>query len=285
MNRNKIIQRVIFQIGFGGLLLFVWHIIQRPKLIINNNSLPNSIDDPSTQLLINFFSWLFLISSVVLLISGIAGLIKLLFWKRVGTLASFEKLASNNPSILRECKTSNGLLYYFFSHAICVKCAQSINAAKLISLIDFKEVRKSQPNIRKGNPDAIFDQGKFQLLVLKTNNWLVIADNWFYTLYHEARKRPIFEKLYQQFEVFTFTTGDSDWSYDFLFADRGKVIREFVVTGDSKISKDFGVTFPVELPFDKKRLDFEVIIPIAYHLGINLDEVDVSEIEYYEYVL
>lgn len=183
-------------------------------------------------------------------------------------------------------KTSNGLSYYFFSHAVCVNCAELLTPEELIAMIGFKQLKESQPYPPRGRKaDIIFDQDKFQLIVLKAKDWLVIADNWFYTLYHEARKRPVFEEIYKQFEVFTFTTGDRDWSYDFLYANKGTVIREFFVTGDSKISKDFGNRFSVELPFDKKRLDFDVIIPIAYHLGINFNEVNVSKIEYYEYVL
>lgn len=80
MKKSEIIQRVVFQIGFGALILFIWYVVQEPKQIINTDP-PNSIDDPGTQLFVNFISWLSLIAGIGLLIVGISGIIRLTFFK------------------------------------------------------------------------------------------------------------------------------------------------------------------------------------------------------------
>lgn len=80
MKKHEIVQRTLYQIGFGLLLLLLWYAIEEPKNIVNRNP-PNSIDDPGTQLFINFFSWLALIAAIGLLMVGSAGIIRILIKK------------------------------------------------------------------------------------------------------------------------------------------------------------------------------------------------------------
>ena len=80
MKKFEIIQRVVFQIAFGLMILFIWYIVQEPKEIVNNSPV-NSLDDPGIQLFVNFISWLSLSAGLGLLIVGFAGIIRLMFFK------------------------------------------------------------------------------------------------------------------------------------------------------------------------------------------------------------
>lgn len=82
MKKTEIIKSAVFQIGFGAFSLFIWYILQEPKDALN--AYPNpypSMDYPEAQLFVNFLSWSTLMAGSGLLILGLAGIIRLLFFR------------------------------------------------------------------------------------------------------------------------------------------------------------------------------------------------------------
>ncbi len=82
MKKTEIIQSAVFQIGFGVFLLLIWYILQEPKDTLN--AYPNpypSMNYPEAQLFVNFVSWSTLVAGSGLLILGLAGIIRFLFFR------------------------------------------------------------------------------------------------------------------------------------------------------------------------------------------------------------
>ncbi|MEM1327268.1 MAG: hypothetical protein AAGI23_15000 [Bacteroidota bacterium] len=78
MRKSELLQKVIFQIGFGGLLLVIWYMLERPKHIIESGRI---IGEPSTELYIYVMSWVTLAGALGLLVVGFVGLVSLLIKK------------------------------------------------------------------------------------------------------------------------------------------------------------------------------------------------------------
>jgi len=60
--------------------------------------------------------------------------------------------------------------------------------------------------------------------------WTLLADDWYYTLWHLPTTRPMLEELAQQCDVFACSVGDCDRSFDFVYYRDGRLVRKYVVT-------------------------------------------------------
>src|SRR4051794_24185869 len=52
-------------------------------------------------------------------------------------------------------------------------------------------------------------------IIANDTQWTMIADDWFYTMYHMPSTRLAVELLAKDFDVFTCAVGDSDHSFEF----------------------------------------------------------------------
>src|SRR4051812_29631299 len=47
--------------------------------------------------------------------------------------------------------------------------------------------------------------------------WVMVADDWYYTLWHMPSTRPAIQALGQSCDVFACSVGDCDHSFDFVY--------------------------------------------------------------------
>lgn len=100
-----------------------------------------------------------------------------------------------------------------------------------------------------------FGIGHFQLIANPTRNhlnvvladageWKLVADSWLYHLWNRPDRMHRLEELAKSNEVFAFSVGDCDLSYDFCHYANGALVRRFVVESpgysDQVVVENFG---------------------------------------------
>lgn len=107
------------------------------------------------------------------------------------------------------------------------------------------------------------------------DSWTHLMDDWSYSLWHHKTIRNNIEKLSQKFDIFYCSVGDIDESFDFVFYERGKLRRKYIVE-DPKFNggdlvENIGTPFPGEEVVLKIKDDIERVLKIARLVGVRIE--------------
>ena len=105
--------------------------------------------------------------------------------------------------------------------------------------------------------------------------WMMVADDWRYTLWHMSSTRPAIENLGRNYEVFACTIGDCDHSFDFVYYSGGRLIRRYMVADPDfrggKVVENFGEPLPGELVAFREADELDIVLKVAASLGIRVN--------------
>ncbi|MCB9925525.1 MAG: hypothetical protein H6822_25470 [Planctomycetaceae bacterium] len=108
-------------------------------------------------------------------------------------------------------------------------------------------------------------------IMADAGDWSMLADDWYYTLWHMKTTRPVIEGLAEYHEVYICMEGDCDRSFDFVHYRKGKLARKYVVSSPSYsnrvVAEDFGTPLPGEAALLKND-GYNIGIELAGTLGI-----------------
>lgn len=81
-------------------------------------------------------------------------------------------------------------------------------------------------------------------------SWSMVADCWFYSLWHRPATFDSIERLAREHNIFTCWLGDTDLSFGFTLYQNGQLVRKFVVNDSQRtggtIREDFGTPMQAE---------------------------------------
>lgn len=124
-------------------------------------------------------------------------------------------------------------------------------------------------SVRRHGPYAILaDDGE----------WTMIADDWYYTLWHLKTTRPALEVLAESCDVFACSVGDCDHSFDFVYYRDSHLVRRYVVADPDfrggSIVENVGEPLPGESTAFEQTDEMNIVLNIAASLGIKIDYSD-----------
>ncbi|MCP4359372.1 MAG: hypothetical protein GY796_15265 [Chloroflexi bacterium] len=108
---------------------------------------------------------------------------------------------------------------------------------------------------------------------------MLLADNWYYSLWHNPSTRPTIEQLAASFDVFACSVGDCDDSFDFVYYQNAQLVRKYVVTDPhfrgGSVTEDVGKPFPAESDILANTSNqLTMVLKLASSLGIKTDYKD-----------
>lgn len=108
--------------------------------------------------------------------------------------------------------------------------------------------------------------------------WTMVADDWYYTLWHMASTRPAIEELGRSCDVFAGSVGDCDHSFDFVYYSGGRLIRRYVVADPDfrggKVVEDTGTPLLGEAAAFGEADELDIVLGVAASLGIKPDPTE-----------
>jgi hypothetical protein len=116
--------------------------------------------------------------------------------------------------------------------------------------------------------------GRYAILV-DEGLWTLIADDWYYTLWHMRSTRPALALLAESCDVFACSVGDCDHSFDFVYYQHSRLVRRYVVTDPEfrggRVVENVGEPLPGESTAFKQSDELKIVFGIATSLGIKTD--------------
>lgn len=102
--------------------------------------------------------------------------------------------------------------------------------------------------------------------------WLLIADDWFYHLWHRKDRPQLLERLAAGRELVALRRPDVDESYEFVHFREGRRVRERRVDSphytDRVVAIDVGTPLPCESEVLYARDPDEIVWTVAAELGV-----------------
>lgn len=113
-----------------------------------------------------------------------------------------------------------------------------------------------------------------QLAIVPLDDWTMLADDWFYTLWHMPTTMQVIEDAAKRGDIYYDLVGDCDESYAFGYFHSGSIVRKVAVASphfsDQVLETDDGSPFSVESR-DRMTNDIEGYVDsIAQFIGIRL---------------
>lgn len=116
-----------------------------------------------------------------------------------------------------------------------------------------------------------------QTWMIDLDDWLLIADDWFYTLWHLHTTRQAIASLALDTDVYFDVVGECDESYGFAIYQNGSLVREVQVDSPNYSDQILKVDHGTRLPVESDSLltsDIDAYVDkIAEHLGIRLPRI------------
>jgi hypothetical protein len=116
--------------------------------------------------------------------------------------------------------------------------------------------------------------GRYALLA-NDGQWTLIADDWYYTLWHMRSTRSTLAALAQNCDVFACSVGDCDQSFDFVYYRASHLVRKYVVADPhfrgGVVVENIGKPLPGESAAFKQPGELRIVLGIAASLGIKTD--------------
>jgi hypothetical protein len=105
--------------------------------------------------------------------------------------------------------------------------------------------------------------------------WTLLADDLYHTLWHMASTRPAIAALSKRFDIFACSVGDCDRSFDFVYYQGGRLVREYVVRDPDfrggVVVVNRGEPLLGEAAAFEETDEMRIVLRIADSLGIRTD--------------
>ncbi len=125
-------------------------------------------------------------------------------------------------------------------HFVCVRDDQVLGDGRLLDVFGISSFQRLIGKKPLGHYAVIFD----------AEDWTVVADSWYYNLWHSPRKRSAVEVLARDYELYVCSVGDCDLSYAFEYHKAGQLRRKRVVESprfsDQIVTVDLGTPLVAE---------------------------------------
>jgi hypothetical protein len=145
---------------------------------------------------------------------------------------------------------------------IFVRAAGRYSDADLLNLFGLATYRPTQAPRRLGRYAVLAGDGE----------WTMLADDWFYTLWHMPATRQAVRQLAQGCDVFACSVGDCDCSFDFVYYRDSRLVREYVVTDPEfrggNVVTNAGEPLPGETAAFREAGELQIVLAVASSLGI-----------------
>ena len=116
--------------------------------------------------------------------------------------------------------------------------------------------------------------GRYAVLA-DDGEWTMIADDWYYTLWHMPSTRPALEELGRSCDVFAGSVGDCDRSFVFVYYQSGRLVRRYVVADPDfrggSVVENTGLPLPGEAAAFREADELKIVLGVAASLGIRAD--------------
>jgi hypothetical protein len=145
---------------------------------------------------------------------------------------------------------------------IFVRDAGRRTDADLLHLFGLATYRPTQSPRRRGRYALLAGEGE----------WTMLADDWYYTLWHMPSTRQAIHQLGQTCDVFACSVGDCDHSFDFEYYRDGRAVRRYVVADPDfrggHVVENLGEPLPGEAAAFRETDELRVVLAVATSLGI-----------------
>jgi hypothetical protein len=115
------------------------------------------------------------------------------------------------------------------------------------------------------------NRGRYAILA-DDGPWKLLADDWYYTLWHLSETRPTIEALAQECDIFACSVGDCDRSFDFVYYHQSRLVRKYVVADPhfrgGVVVQNVGYPLPAEAAALQLEDEMKIVLSIAASLGI-----------------
>lgn len=111
-------------------------------------------------------------------------------------------------------------------------------------------------------------------ILADAGGWCLLADDWYYTLWHKETTRPVLAQMGQSFDVFACSVGDCDRSFDFVYYRDGRLVRKYIVHSprytDQIVVENVGEPLPGEATAFKESDEINLVLGVAASLGLKV---------------
>ncbi|MBA4019343.1 MAG: hypothetical protein C0483_19425 [Pirellula sp.] len=129
-------------------------------------------------------------------------------------------------------------------------------------------------NLTKHHRVFEIDDATTYVIITDAGEWTMIADDWLYNLWHMPSTKTALGSLGKNREVFAWSVGDCDESFQFCLYRSGKLVRNYVVDSpnynDQIVKVDVGEALPSETELFASDLETgEKLNRLTISLGID----------------
>ena len=146
-----------------------------------------------------------------------------------------------------------------------LRCAGRHSDADLLRRFELTSYRPTKSAPRLGRYAILADDGE----------WTMIADDWYYTLWHKQSTRPALAALAETCDVFACSVGDCDRSFDFVYYRDARLVRKYVVADPDfrggSVVENVGEPLPDESAAFGQTDEVRIVLCVAASLGIKTD--------------
>jgi hypothetical protein len=150
-------------------------------------------------------------------------------------------------------------------HFLFLRCAGRYSDAELLRRFGLPTYRLTKAAERLGRYAILADDGE----------WTMIADDWYYTLWHMPSTRPTLAALGESHDVFACSVGDCDRSFDFVYYRGSRLVRKYVVADPDfrggVVVENVGWPLLGEWAAFRHSDEMRIVLGIARSLGIKTD--------------
>ncbi|MEW4455871.1 hypothetical protein AB1L30_24595 [Bremerella sp. JC817] len=145
---------------------------------------------------------------------------------------------------------------------IYVRCAGEYSDADFLALFEVRNYKRKASVSHECQSAAISS----------VDGWMMLADDWGYTLWNRPATHRTIGRLAQQYDLFTCFLGDIDDSYHFVLYRDGRRIREYQwlcpALSPPRATIDYGIPLPGEAEANLQADHWKRIVEVAESLGL-----------------
>lgn len=142
----------------------------------------------------------------------------------------------------------------------------------------------SEWDLHEGPMEQTFQRDYRHFYLTRTEGWLHIMDDGYFTLWHDQAFRRRIPALSRYFPIFTCWVSDSDQSFGFQLFSKGNIVREYIVeNADANrivTFRNHGKPLKIEKEALQQKDPEDKVLSVASGLGINVQH-NLSDISVY----